>query len=735
MEINKFITIIFIGLVNFAFGQEELSTLNSRYFIKQDFPQYKSARANKKIIFLSDTLQLPFVDDFSKNRIRSSVIPNPNLAFDTVYTLFRVNGQATDSFKIYFDTTYFNVFDSVSGNFFLFPQKTDTVIFYSDTLNIGKPTDTIIGWPSVEIEVIGKDTTYLTVTPTSQGKNVIDTITLVYDSEYYYWTTNGAFWNNSLAIDQPTYGIITLDGADNQGHPYDMTLPSTYGIGDVLTSKPINLDYPSSDSIYLSFFYQPQGYGEAPNLQDSLTLEFYDIANQEWKYAWSSIGKVYQPFDEVYIFIEDSTYLKNGFQFRFKCYSTLSGSFDLWHLDYVRISRFRNQNDPIDDLAILNPPPSYLNDYTSVPWKQYKRSPAAISKQNFILDLNNLSKDGKVFTNYYKVYDEDKNQLFNSSPVIQPYDVSGPSASANSPFKVQHFLNSSPNNYVFPTSGFAGKSKVQFHIENSTNTTPDANRDNDTVTTIQTFDSYFAYDDGIAEQAYSINEAGAMLAYKFDIPHADTLKGLLINFPEMLEDQSDRRFRIMVWKNLDEGPVYEGVLREPITAGANNFVRFPLAEEVLVSGEFYVGWLQTLSKKLYVGFDFNIDNQKNIFYTVNNGINWYNTSFEGSLLIRPDFGVAQIDAVGLEEISPVLEEPKVDFSISPNPASNQATISASNYDYQTFNLYDVSGRNVANGNFTNNHTFDVTHLKRGVYFLHVTNLTTLQSTVKPFMIK
>ena len=68
MEIKKFITIIFIGLVNFAFGQEELSTLNSRYFIKQDFSQYKSARANKKIIFLSDTLQLPFVDDFSKNR-------------------------------------------------------------------------------------------------------------------------------------------------------------------------------------------------------------------------------------------------------------------------------------------------------------------------------------------------------------------------------------------------------------------------------------------------------------------------------------------------------------------------------------------------------------------------------------------------------------------------------------------------------------------------------------------
>jgi len=734
MSIKNFVTFLFVGVFQLCIAQEELTTLNARYFASHEFLQEKSSRAINKIIFLSDTLELPFVDDFSKNRIRSSVIPNPNLTVDSIYSLFKVNGLITDSFKIFNDTTYFNVYDSTSGNFILFPQKTDTIIFFEDTLDIGRPTDTLIGWPAVEIEIIGVDTQYFRLTPSNQGKNVIDSVSIVFDSPFYFWTTNGVFWNNSLAINQPSYGFVTFDGTDNQGYPYDMSLPSTYGIGDILTSKPINLNYPSSDSIYLSFFYQPQGYGEMPNTQDSLSLEFFDVVNQEWKYAWSSEGKPLEPFEEVFIFIEDSVYLKKGFQFRFKCFATLSGSFDLWHVDYVRLSRFRNQGESIDDLAILNPPFSYLNDFTSVPWKQYKKSPSSFVSQDFIIDLNNLSDAGKVFTNFYEVRNEDNTPIYSSTPVIQPFDVTGPSAPPNSPFKVQHFLNSSPNNFIFPTTGSAGKKKVKFNIENSTNTTPDANRDNDTIITTQTFDSYFAYDDGIAEQAYSINEAGAMIAYHFEIPHADTLKGLLINFPEMLEDQSDRRFRIMVWKNLDEGPIYEDVLREPITIGANNFVRFPLAEEVLVSGEFYIGWLQTIAKKMYVGFDFNIDNQKHIFYTVNNGINWYNTSFKGSLLIRPDFGVAQIDAVGLAEVKPEVESEKVSFQINPNPASNNVTIVTADYEPQQYQLYDISGRVVALGNFTQQHTFELTHLKRGVYFLHVTNLSTLQTSIKPLML-
>lgn len=734
----KFLFFFWLFISTFSFAQEELTPLLRKQNSSEQIGalQHKSARNLKPVFLLYDTLELPFIDDFAKNRIRSTTIIDDRFAIDTFKVLFKVNNQITDSFKLVSDTTYFNIYDSVSGTFTLIPQLPQIVIFYQDSLSFGTPTDTIIGFNAIEYEIIGTDTTIYRLPPTLQGANQIDSIILAADNPYYLWTTNGAFWNNALAINPPTLGFVSFDGTDKYGLPYDNTLPNAFGMADILTSKPINLNYPSTDSIYLSFFYQPQGYGEKPNVTDSLVLQFLDVENDVWKHAWSAEGKALEPFTEVFIFISDSTYLQDGFQFRFLNYATLSGNFDMWHIDYVRLARFRRNNEPIDDLAFVRAPETFLNDYVSVPWKQYKRNPGLFTKTDFLLDLNNLSENGKVFTNIYSVSDNLGNNLINSTPVIQPYNISGPSAPAQSPFRVQHFLNKAPNSFTFPTN-YPGKKRMRFNITNTTSTTPDINRENDTLRYEQIFDSYFSYDDGTAEQAYSINEAGAMLAYQFEIPYGDTLKAVLINFPEMLEDQSDRRFRIMVWKDLTEGPIYEDVLRAPITAGAHNFIRFKLAEEVLVNGEFYIGWMQTLPKKLYVGFDFNNNNQSKIYYSVNNGLNFYNTSFSGSLLIRPDFGEAQVDVVGVDEAMPkkVEKEQGFTFSISPNPAISQATLKINNPAMHSFQLVDVTGRVLETGYFTYSHTINIEHLKNGMYFLQVTNQNTQQTTVEPLMIK
>ena len=721
---------LFLYCFSVGFAQENLDPI---YRIKKD--NLHKRAAEKKVVFFVDTLELPLIDDFSKNRIRSTSIPLPNLSVDTFQVRFRVNDEITDSFKLSFDTTYYNVYDSTTGQFNLTPHPMLTVIFYEDSNNIGNPTDTLVGWPHYETTVIDDDTSLIRFSPDAEGQNRIDSIILAFDDPFYKWTTNGAFWNNSLAIDAPTYGFITLDGIDKNGYPYDMSIPGAYGIGDILTSKPINLAYPATDSIYLSFFYQPAGYGERPNPEDSLVLEFFDPVEEKWEWQWSTAGIEFQAFEEVFVFVNDSNYLQKGFQFRFKNYTTLSGSFDLWHIDYLRLARFRKANEPIDDLAIRNPPNSYLESYTSVPWKQYKKSPNAFIKNDFILDMNNLSEAGKVFTNYYQVYDENSSLIHSSTPVLQPFDIQSPSAPAESPFKVQHFLNGAPNSFQFPIAPYQNQKKVSFAIENTTNTTPDANSDNDTIITQQVFDSYFAYDDGVSEQAYSINAAGAMLAVHFEIPNPDTLKAVLINFPQMLEDQSDRRFRIMVWKNLDEGPIYEDVLREPITTSANNFIRFPLAEEVLVNDEFYIGWIQTLQKKLYVGFDFNNNNQDEIFYSVNNGIDWFNTSFEGSLMIRPDFGFAQLDPVGIKETTAPQTREEVSFQVTPNPASQHATIKIGENQLQQFRLMDLSGRIVKSGFFYNSHSFSVDGLNPGAYFLHVINQENLKTTMKTLFIQ
>jgi hypothetical protein len=99
------------------------------------------------------------------------------------------------------------------------------------------------------------------------------------------WDDSVVFINSSYAYRAPNRGVATFDALDNKGnlHFNVSTFPFR---SDSLTSKPIRLDsifspfqraITTADSLYLSFFYQPQGIGNKPESFDSLVLEFgYD---------------------------------------------------------------------------------------------------------------------------------------------------------------------------------------------------------------------------------------------------------------------------------------------------------------------------------------------------------------------------------------------------------------------------------------------------------------------------
>ena len=88
------------------------------------------------------------------------------------------------------------------------------------------------------------------------------------------WKDFYTYVNASFPIDPPTYGVATFDGLDSTGYPYNFTNPTAYGIADYLTSESIDLTSPI-DSVFLSFYYQPQGNGNKPEAKDSLRLEFF----------------------------------------------------------------------------------------------------------------------------------------------------------------------------------------------------------------------------------------------------------------------------------------------------------------------------------------------------------------------------------------------------------------------------------------------------------------------------
>ncbi|MBK6731480.1 MAG: hypothetical protein IPG60_11150 [Bacteroidetes bacterium] len=92
-----------------------------------------------------------------------------------------------------------------------------------------------------------------------------------------------------------------------------------YGPADTLTSRYIYLGGTLEDSVYLSFYFQPKGYGDAPEPQDSLVLQFRNVSGN-WVNIWhavNSLADANQAFKIAMIPIVGSDFYMMGFSFVF----------------------------------------------------------------------------------------------------------------------------------------------------------------------------------------------------------------------------------------------------------------------------------------------------------------------------------------------------------------------------------------------------------------------------------
>lgn len=95
------------------------------------------------------------------------------------------------------------------------------------------------------------------------------------------WDGRSVFVNKDFPYMPVNIGAATFDAIDSSGNIYKHGSIAPYE-ADRLMTRNIRLDsifdpvrkLSPADSIYLSFFYQPQGVGLPPALQDSLILEF-----------------------------------------------------------------------------------------------------------------------------------------------------------------------------------------------------------------------------------------------------------------------------------------------------------------------------------------------------------------------------------------------------------------------------------------------------------------------------
>lgn len=564
------------------------------------------------------------------------------------------------------------------------------------------------------------------------------------------WLDKDAFINRDLPIAPPTLGVATLDGVGPSGMPYD-TLASTNSSApaDKLTSKPIHLKYLPSDSVYFSFFWQAQGRGNFPEKSDSLLLQFknpsipYDSI--AWTTVWSHAGYSTSPNDTTFHLVMlrvDTAFLKDGFQFRFRNWATISGNVDHWHIDYVFLDKNRNRGDTIfSDVAFVYNPISLLKNYTAMPWEQYD-SLEMKSNLNFVIRNNDTTT--KLIASFkYNIFN-------NAGGTVASYDGGVGNILPFIPFGYGNIptittpcigTNTPTPSPCTPYSYPKLTDTASFLLECALNTTPDKDRWNDTLRYRQKFYDYYAYDDGTAEGGYGVwvspGIPGGEIAYKFTLNHPDTIVAVQIMFNWMVYNQHLHRFRIMLWKNDGPGGMPRTVILKdslvtpqyqytfhPSGWGnlTNDFYTYMLTSPEILSGTFYVGLVELYTPLdhydlLNIGLDYNTNaNSSKLCWSLDGSLgSWNQSQIAGSLMMRPVFrNTAALASVSNNEN--ILQQ----FNIFPNPTTGKFTVVAGNSQYK-MEIYNMMGEKVYSSIANTPTTIDLSDNYNGIYFLRLTD--------------
>ncbi len=570
------------------------------------------------------------------------------------------------------------------------------------------------------------------------------------------WADNDVFVNSGFAVHPITYGVATFDILDAQGHIYEHARADNMPFpADHLTSQPIDLgSHSPADSIVLSFYYQPQGRGGDPGVQDSLVVQFLLPGNKEnnngdheeeedilrWQSVWSAAGEslksfaldTFPYFKRVAIPITEEKYFRDDFRFRFRNYASFSpgqtipnysGTANIWNIDYVLLNHGRSVfDDAYYDIAFAAPAQSILKDYTSMPWSQYIADPPSVLRENFSVRIANLDNSAYNYTYRYVVQDEELR-------TIRTY--SGGSWVIN-PFSQEGYQDYQPHTSPIVLPGpfpVAPAQHRHFRIVHSLRegATGDDFTRNDTIIYDQVFSNYYSYDDGSPERTHLVKGHSPARALQFTTKHPDVLEAVQIFLMGTINEQNPRLvFDLSIKRSLDPPDVLYNT-SDPIATpdeDQNGFVTINLDHPVEVKDTFYVVISQTgnvpLANSVVIGFDLGNDASHRLFNYFGDGAGWHPSLKEGALMVR---AVMERDKTVTTDLLPVLGE-QSPVTVYPNPASgnnihirtNDHLINAAE---NRMHVFDITGRLLYSTGFTS--TLDVSDLDNGVYLLRITN--------------
>jgi len=739
-----FFTLFTVLCANLAFAQYEGTiplTYNQELF-KNTENQLKANTGtfDSTFVYTTDTVSIPFFDEFSRNKIQQyqANFGDPNVTSEKKYRLLDLSDLpiANDVLRTV-QVTFRRTFNSIDGSIVddLFPMEQIQVGNLANYPVVYVPTNTFppyyiydtIGQPDVS------DTVWI-VGPSIFQDSATQFFAHIQDPAAL-WKDDNAFHNYRFAVDPWSLGVMTFDGLNRKGYPYQIGTALS-GVADYLTTKAIDLStFNAGDSLYLSFLVQRQGFGDVPEATDSLVLEFYDSASQNWIRKWGINGGTVGEFRLGHVPLKEANFFTNAFQFRFKNYGALSGMLDQFHLDYVHLRNASGYQDTlVEDFAMVYPVPTLLKDFTSVPWDHYQNNATGkmstnteiVVRNSYLNGGNPISSalGGQVRVKYNGVL-ESPTVNFNGQ-ILAGFPGAGPDYAPRTTIHSFHDVST----YAFDT----GKTGTQqkFDIEASASVPLGSFQPNDTAYSQQFFSNYYSYDDGTAERAYFVTGNQCRIAIQYTPYEADSIIGMMVHFVPTVNDVTDKLFRMAIWD--DNGGVPGNELyeddpfepRQPIYSNSQNgFVTYYTNDtvKVPVNGTFYVGWRQIDPQGLNVGLDKNIDQSAHTFYNIGTVGAWNATSISGSVMIRPIFSTSLDPELGIE--TKVKDEQSL--LIYPNPSSGIYTVKPSFGDIGELFIYSIRGELILK---TSENVFDLTNHADGIYFVKSANNSFTYKVIK-----
>lgn len=756
---NKIILFFFILLISFSANaqDETLSILNTNSALFYQTKEYQNKAKldyiENNIVINTNALTIPFIDDFTKNTLKpynfeelwvtDTIKYATGTCINAEFVTQNIGFQTTQSYYYFYDTAT-STFDSLA---------LDPVSIYNYSSASCFPNETSITtyWPSYYKSTLAdfNTTTGTKLDSTLVTPDQIKEVATIYFANLpndVNWTDNYAWWNTTNSINPISRGVVTLDGLNEFGLPYNKTVTNAYGRADFLTSKPIDLSLLGlSDEVYLSFFYEAGGMGDFPDMEDSLVVEFKGL-DGEWTHKWSTEGTSTPGFNQAYIPIytnafDSLIYSNSSFQFRFKNYASLSGNNDLWNIDYVRLDKNRNPNTldtVIRDVAMLYDFPNYLETYSTLPWRQLQAGADGFADTIKIPIRDNGQVEGIQAGNFPLEIN-----ITNTETADVIFNSTGSNFNVVFGEEIKNHVISPINEFTWPS--FASDSvwlNAEFFIAPINR---NSKLENDTLNSSILFHNVMAYDDGSAERAYGVNGGGnevKRFAYEFNVAMQDTLAAIQIHFSNIDENVDDLVFSLFVWDSLEIG-VSELDPEVHIIGSIDNkkpnyinekngFATFVLDTPIIVTGKFYVGWAQIDNRNLQIGYDLNSTKGRDKMF-VFAGNNWKASTINvpGSPMLRVILdGDYPIPAIP----SSIKNVAKAEYiKVYPNPASTVLNIdiptSLKNYEVS---ILDFTGKQVYLGTES---SIDVSQLTKGMYLLSIKDLDNSNRYTSKFLVK